>query len=502
MFSFPPENFLTLLAPGFFGDVTHLRLLGPRLLVGDVPVPERDRACCWRFTARAPTARGGGSPITMALILLLLALGSHTPLFRLLYDCAPGFNRFRGMSKFAVQASAFIALLSGIGLDRLVRAAKVDRRLAAAPILLGAALLIAAAWIGAPANSNRPSPGWWRMMRGVGGRPGDPSSRPTCTTTPPSPAQAQVHAARSLLLAALPCAIAAAGLLFLRSARKLAFVLAIVAAGEMLLFALSIRPTFHLAAEPAAGAEAVLRTRIPAITACSSWTTRTPPCRSRAYGFWGYGPLLPGRFAEFMYASQGRKPDSATSYLPYPFVLRPGLQNAPASLRDRAERRPGAESRRIPGSMPHVALIRQYAVVQRPRRNIPGDVWTLRSTRRRKVILESEPDPEPERPPTSRGRCGSQASGTDFLDHRGRPGQAGDPARHRQLRQGLARASAAGQQPVAVPGDAGELHAPRDSAFRRTPRRSCWSTCRRDSGSGAGSPSFRRRCTWSRSQLQ
>ena len=70
----------------------------------------------------------------MALVLLLLALGSHTPLFRLLYDCVPGFNRFRGMSKFAVQASAFIVLLSGIGLDRLVRAAKVDRRLAAAPV--------------------------------------------------------------------------------------------------------------------------------------------------------------------------------------------------------------------------------------------------------------------------------------------------------------------------------------------------------------------------------
>ena len=58
---------------------------------------------------------------------------------------------------------------------------------------------------------------------------------------------AQVHAAHSLLLAALPCAIAAAALLYLRSARRLAFVLAIVAAGEMLLFALSIRPTFHLA---------------------------------------------------------------------------------------------------------------------------------------------------------------------------------------------------------------------------------------------------------------
>ena len=159
----------------------------------------------------------------MALVLLLLALGSHTPLFRLLYDCVPGFNRFRGMSKFAVQASAFIVLLSGIGLDRLIRAAKVDRRLAAAPVLLGAALLIAAAWIGAPADPNVPSPGWWRMMRGVGSsHPRRHPSRPTCTTTPPSPARRRSTRRARCCSRRSRARLRRSALLYLRSARKLA----------------------------------------------------------------------------------------------------------------------------------------------------------------------------------------------------------------------------------------------------------------------------------------
>ncbi len=347
----------------------------------------------------------------MALVLLLLALGSHTPLFRLLYDCVPGFNRFRGMSKFAVQASAFIALLSGIGLDRLVRAAKVDRRLAAAPVLLGAALLIAAAWIGAPANSSLPSPGWWRMMRGVGAAqeiivPADLYDNSAFARA------AQDHAARSLLLAALPCALAAAALLYLRSARKLAFVLAIVAAGEMLLFALSIRPTFHLAESRPPGLKQFVAAH-PGDDRVLILDNPDVAMSFRAYGFWGYGPLLPGRFAEFVYASQGRKPESATSYLPYPFSYVPAYKMLRFRYVIQRSGDPAPKADEFPASMPRVALITQYQVVS-GREAIFDAMLKRPFDPAQEVILESQPDPAPERS-AEPGQARVKASGTDSL---------------------------------------------------------------------------------------
>ena len=414
MFSFPPRNFLTLLAPGFFGDVTHLKYWGLGYLWEMCLFLSVAGLLLALYGAGAERTRRRFS-ITMALILLLLALGSHTPLFRLLYDCVPGFNRFRGMSKFAVQASAFIALLSGIGLDRLIRAAKVDRRLAAAPMLLGAALLVAATWIGAPADPNGPSAGWWQMMRDVEAAQRTETSVPAGLYDNAAFARrAQGHAARSLLLAALPCAVAAAGLLYMRSARRLAFVLAIVAAGEMLLFALSFRPTFHLAESPPPALKQFFKEHDQEHYGDYRSLILSDPdvaMSLRVYGIWGYGPLLPGRFAEFMYASQKLDPDEVISYLKfndYAQIYR--------MLRGRfaiggTDSEP--EIVTYDGAMPHVKLIRQYDKVQ-GRDNILRAVLDPSFDPAQKVILESQPHPEPARSGKS-GQAIVTESSTDSL---------------------------------------------------------------------------------------
>ncbi len=391
LFSFPPRNFLTLLAPGFFGNVTHLQYWGLGYLWEMCLFLSVTGLLLAVYGAGAERARRRFS-ITMALVLLLLALGSNTPLFHLLYDYAPGFNRFRGMSKFAVQASAFIALLSGIGLDRLIRAAKVDRRLAAAPILLGAALLIAAAWIGAPATPNGPSPGWWRMMRAV--QASQEIRVPSEMYDDAAFArQAQVHAAHALLLAALPCAIAAAALLSIRSARRIAFVLAITAAGEMLLFALSIRPTFHLAESQPPGLKQFFEAH-PGDYRTLILDKPDVAVSLRVFGFWGYSPLLPGRYAEFVYASQGRKPETATSYLPTPFSFVPIYKMLRGRYVIRKSDDPALKPDEFPGSMPHVMLIRQYQVAT-GRDRIFAAMSRPSFDPAREVILESRPDPEP-----------------------------------------------------------------------------------------------------------
>src|SRR5574341_1356018 len=118
-FSLPPENLVTLLIPDFFGNALNLPYWGENYLwemsvyIGIVPLAlaivalgfDRRKAV-WAFAVVAAAA-------------LVLALGKHTPLLEILYTFIPGFDRFRGLSKFAFVFSFAMALLAGFGLSRL-----------------------------------------------------------------------------------------------------------------------------------------------------------------------------------------------------------------------------------------------------------------------------------------------------------------------------------------------------------------------------------------------
>jgi hypothetical protein len=112
-----------------------------------------------------------------------------------------------------------------------------------------------------------------------------------------------------------------------------------------------------------------------------------------------------------MYASQGFDPDQATSYLdfngyvPIYRMLRGhfaigGKESLP-------------EIMEYGGAMPHVKLIRQYAVVQ-GRDKILRAVLSPSFDPAQKVILESPPDPEPT-PSGEAGKAEVTESRTDFM---------------------------------------------------------------------------------------
>jgi len=128
MLGFPPENVLTLVAPGFFGDMTHQPYWGRcylwemSLFIGVTGV------AMVAYGLLAGGLRRQWREVVLVLVLMLLALGPHTPLFRLLYDWVPGFANFRGMSKFTWQAELFLVVLAAGGLDRLLREQRADRR--------------------------------------------------------------------------------------------------------------------------------------------------------------------------------------------------------------------------------------------------------------------------------------------------------------------------------------------------------------------------------------
>lgn len=125
-FSFPPENFLTLVAPWCFGDAISIAYVG-RWFVTDVSlfvsVMGLALAVCGMAAGARATRRFS---ITMLVITLVLAMGGYTPVFHFLFNYVPGFNLFRGTDKFLWLAALFLSMLAGIGLDRLLRGWKVS----------------------------------------------------------------------------------------------------------------------------------------------------------------------------------------------------------------------------------------------------------------------------------------------------------------------------------------------------------------------------------------
>src|SRR5262249_19743966 len=142
-FSFPPENFLTLLTPDFFGDAKTLQYWGRGFLWEMCPfvgISGLALAAIGAFWCRLQVRRFA---LVMVVLLVVLALGNYTPLFDLLYQEVPGFNQFRAPCKFLFLASLFLALLAGAGLDELLRGACASRIFSVTVGALGVVLLTA-----------------------------------------------------------------------------------------------------------------------------------------------------------------------------------------------------------------------------------------------------------------------------------------------------------------------------------------------------------------------
>src|SRR2546427_1043979 len=127
-FNFPPENLITFAAPGFFGDVTNHPYWGKWYLW---------EACAFIGVAGLALAAYGMTTVkmagkkallTVAAIAALLALGNSTPLFRILFDWLPLFDRFRGAGKFIFITALVLVLFAGYGLDRVLRERTVSMR--------------------------------------------------------------------------------------------------------------------------------------------------------------------------------------------------------------------------------------------------------------------------------------------------------------------------------------------------------------------------------------
>ncbi|HUJ72534.1 MAG TPA: hypothetical protein VLZ30_09835 [Verrucomicrobiae bacterium] len=390
MVSFAPENFLTLLAPGFFGNQHTVPYWGrwylwemcPFIGVCGLALAVHGALCGKREVRRGL--------VSLAVILLLLALGSNTPLFRVLYRWIPGFDQFRGNAKFIMVASLFMVLLAGAGLDHLLYSPRGNQWLALGLFAAAAIVGVAALAVRSAALASAAASWWSRAMLAVYAT--HESYLPAAAYTDSSSVMpAGLFAAKCLFVAAANFLILG-GLVFLAAvSRKAIYAVALLVVAEMFVFARSSRATFDPASTRAPRLKAFLDQRPGDYRIFYQQSPNVAMWLGRE-DVWGYAPLTLKRYAEFMAFTQGQSPDGATQYLDFS-----RFHPLHAMLRWRYAFLPGMNGDRLltaTSVMSQLQLVYEYHV-------LPGRDEILRAMDspsfdpRQQVILETEPNPAP-----------------------------------------------------------------------------------------------------------
>jgi len=393
--SFPPKNFLTLLAPGLFGDLTN--------------APYWGQGAAWEISAFIgvtgvvlgvlgcfhPDRRLRRFCLPMVIILAILALGSHTPLFRMLHAYVPGFNKFRGASKFIFQMSLFLIMLAGIGLDRLIKVSRM-RRSVILTLLGGAVILgIVAAVLFVSSRDPRPAD-WWRAVMKWTMTSAGPE--PIIIRYAPLVQGAAANAAKSLFLSSVLLAVLGALVYLRRYSRKVVYLVMVLGATEVVIFAVNWRSVSEIGLSRQPGIEDLLKSR-PGDHRTLYLADCGNPNEAMSMGtldMWGWDPGVLRRYAEFMYFTQGANPDAATQDLVFHrpsrlFSMLRGRFGLAQEGRGTIRLQKFIEPQ---GQMKHLNLIHSYRVIE-DRNAIFRAMSDKTFDPHHMVILESSPDPPP-----------------------------------------------------------------------------------------------------------
>ncbi len=401
--AFPPESLVTLLVPGFFGDLENLRYWGRWLMwEGNAFVGVIALALAI-YGIAAARARGKRALLAVAAVATVLALGQATPLHRVLYDWLPLFDRFRGTGKFIVFSALILALFAGYGLDRILRSRTVPW-LALAWGAAAAALLCAAAVAIRWAD--------WRTVSAAIAETGQSYAHAARATHPAFVSAAQAFASLGTLYAGLTLVAAVCAAYWTRREPRAAFVLGALAIAEVFAFARMHRPMFDseragmpelrefLAADP--GDYRILNFPRP-----------NSAMSMGAFDLWGYDPVVARRYAELMHWIAGADPAAATQYLAFrrfdPLLSMLRLKYIVSRER--------GDLRITKGNAPplrRLELIGKYRV-HSDRAEIFRAMGEPSFDPAREVILEREPQPAPGAGAVS-GHATLTREGTDYIE--------------------------------------------------------------------------------------
>ena len=398
---FPPRNLITLLAPNFFGEPAIYwgggLLWEACLFIGVAGVLLSVYAaiyCEWKAK---------WIPLVVCVFALLVAFGVHTPLYWILYQSLPGFDKFRSVSKFIFSASQFLVLLAGLGFDRLLRQKRAELAFIVGAFLLAALLACSAYWT---TTTNA-----WRPFMDRIHAAEESFFSPQLYASAEFAALTQHRAAVSLMVAAITCALFGGLLLFSKWKAPSIYGVVVLGVAEMFLFARAARPTFDSASVINQDEKSFLDQHPGDYRILNLFH----PNSAMSIGIpelWGYDASVVRRYAEFVAWSQGGDPDKATqdvtfkSVDPLYAIVRLGyvLLPRPGDFRVFDVETP---------ALPQVLLVAKYRIAK----NRDAIFDAMRSSDfdpRAEVILETDPNPIPLRTETS-ARAQIISESTDSL---------------------------------------------------------------------------------------
>jgi len=315
-FSFPPENIILLLIPDFFGDMVRMDYWG-RFYLWEMSI--------FISVAGLSLAIYGiltGDPqkrqfsFMMVIILLMLSLGAHTPLFNLLYHWLPGFNHFRGTSKFNSLLAIFLVMLSAVGLDTLLK--NRNKNVSASMVLLTTGVILAGLsfWILSDLKNSYESNTWQIILNYIVNT-GEAGTKPDFYLDPEFIQRSAAFASKAVFRSALICFVLAALFFMTKYHRVFAYCIAVVAVIEILFFAHSSKQSFDVNALTESDTRAFLD-QSPGDYRIFNYANSNSGMSTGSRDIWGYDSAVPLRYAEFMnFAQPGLNPDNERQRLDF-----------------------------------------------------------------------------------------------------------------------------------------------------------------------------------------
>ena len=248
----------------------------------------------------------------VGFVLIVLALGSYTPLFPLLYRFAPGFGRFRGWSKFSYPAMLLLVVVAATGFDVLLRDRARGARLGFIVLCIGLAVSVLAYFAIQTSDVVPPAIAgpWYAWIQKLAGT--NEQYLPANIARAPGYARAAaLHASRQLWFTALTLLALGAVLGFARRRPQALVGVLVLACLEMLCFARSCLRDFPLR-EVFDTPDAQFQSSHRGGFRVDNENNHNLAMSLGGYDVWGYDPGVLRRYAEWISASQDRDPDDAS----------------------------------------------------------------------------------------------------------------------------------------------------------------------------------------------
>jgi len=387
-FSFPPQNLLTLVLPDFFGSLS-LEPYWSQWFLWEVSLFTGTTAFFLVLVA-AISAKSSNRKwaITISVIAFLLALGTYTPLYHLLYDFFPLFKGMRGISKFGFLISLFLALLAGIGIDHLIKAPKAPHWPVSLTICSGFLLMILG-YLVFESTQKGPAGFWAEWLSSIhwlknAFQTMEPQQKSSFIQA------AGLHSASSLFWGSATCLLLALLFFACTKTKKAVYAIAALSVLELFIFARNNRPTFEMAAlQKKIDQVRDIYTRDPGDYRV--YGTASISLAANGFDIWEDEPMVLGRYGQFVCRSQGLSENQLFSVLPIYQKFLPLFGVLRLRYRVSVDEEPVKMNPTGYPLLPRMALLNHWEVITDPQKSLAA-LFQTGFDPTRKVILERDPD--------------------------------------------------------------------------------------------------------------